>query len=171
MFRRCSIIPVLLGILAATSCRPHPNDIVLGWIGPLTGDAAAYGQSIKKGTDLAVQELNRNGGVDGKHLHIVYEDDQASARLGTAAMQKLLSVDKPPVIIQAAASSVMLANIPIAEQSKVIYISPSCSSDKIRDEKLRLNTKYIFRTWPSDSYQGRFLARFVFGNLGAKTQG
>jgi len=149
-------------------CRSGRNDIKIGWIGPLTGDAAPYGQSIKKGTDLAVEGINAQGGVGGKKLRVVYEDDQATARLGTAAMEKLLAVDKPSVIIQAAASSVMIANIPVAERNKVVYISPSCSSDEIRAEKVRLNAKYIFRTWPSDSYQGQVIAHFVFERLGAR---
>jgi len=158
VLRRTPLAAVLVFL---ASCHPHRDRITIGWIGPLTGDAEPYGQAVKRGTELAVEEANAAGGIRGVPLHVVYEDDQALPRLGTAAMQKLLAVEKPPVIIQAAASSVMLANMPAAEQNKVVYISPSCSSDKIREEKIRLKTRFIFRTWPSDSYQGRFIARFL----------
>ena len=162
---------LVTGVVLFTSCSRQSNEIRIGWIGPLTGDAAPYGVSIQNGTNLAVAKINSAGGIRGKKVRIVYEDDQATPRLGTAAMQKLVAFDKPPVIIQAAASSVMVANIPTAEANHVVYISPSCSSDKIREEKIRLNTKYIFRTWPSDSYQGEYLAQFAFNQLHAKNAG
>jgi len=143
------------------------GEIRMGWIGPLTGDAAPYGAAVKRGTDLAVQEINASGKLK-KPLRIIYEDDQAKPALGVAAFQKLTQVDKVPVVIQAAASSVMLAVMPKAEEAKVVYISPSCSSDKIRTEKIRNNYKYIFRTWPSDAYQAEVLAEFAIKELKVK---
>lgn len=144
-----------------------PAEISVGWIGPLTGDAAPYGVAIKRGTDLAVQEINAGMKI-GKPLRIIYEDDQAKPTAGVAAFEKLTKVNGVPVVIQAAASSVMLAVMPKAEAAKVVYISPSCSSDKIRTEKMRNNYKYIFRTWPSDAYQAEVLAKFAANELKAK---
>ncbi len=164
----------LLAVVAAAVLlvkRPSPTsapaEISLGWIGPLTGDAAPYGVAIKRGTDLAVEEINASGKL-GKPLRIIYEDDQAKPTAGVAAFEKLTKVNNVSVVIQAAASSVMLAVMPIAEAAKVVYISPSCSSDKIRAEKMHNNYKYIFRTWPSDAYQAEVLARFAANALKAK---
>jgi branched-chain amino acid transport system substrate-binding protein len=142
-------------------------EINVGWIGPLTGDAAAYGVAIKRGTDLAVQGINASGKLE-KSLRVIYEDDQAKPTSGVAAFEKLTNVNHVPIVIQAAASSVMLAVMPKAEAAKVVYISPSCSSDKIRTEKIHNNYKYIFRTWPSDAYQAEVLARFAANELKAK---
>lgn len=144
-----------------------PVEVRIGWIGPLTGDAAPYGIAIKRGTDLAVQEINASEQF-GKPLRIIYEDDQAKPTAGVAAFEKLTKVDNVPVVIQGAASSVMLAVMPKAEAEKVVYISPSCSSDRIRTEKIRNNYQYIFRTWPSDAYQAEVLARFALNELKGK---
>jgi branched-chain amino acid transport system substrate-binding protein len=160
-------IAVALLVLKRSSSTSGQNEIQIGWIGPLTGDAAPYGIAIKRGTDLAVQDVNASGKL-GKPLKIIYEDDQAKPALGVAAFQKLVQINHVPVVIQAAASSVMLAVMPEAEKAKVVYISPSCSSDKIRTEKIRNHYKYIFRTWPSDSYQAELLASFAFNKLKAK---
>jgi len=141
--------------------------IEFGWIGPLTGDAASYGVAIKRGTDLAAQEVNNQNILD-RPIRIIYEDDQAKPNLGISAFQKLTDVNDVPVVIQAAASSVMLAVMPRAEKKEVVYISPSTSSDKIRREKIENDYEYIFRTWPSDAYQADTLASFAYKNLDAR---
>lgn len=154
-------------LVKRSSSTSAAAEINVGWIGPLTGDAAPYGVAIKRGTDLAVQEINASGKLE-KPLRIIYEDDQAKPTSGIAAFEKLTKVNHVPIVIQAAASSVMLAVMPKAEAAKVVYISPSCSSDKIREEKIHNNYKYIFRTWPSDAYQAEVLARFATHELKAK---
>lgn len=160
-------VTVALLLVGWLGARGGPVEVRMGWIGPLTGDAAPYGIAIKRGTDLAVQEINASGEFETP-LRIIYEDDQAKPTAGVAAFEKLTKVDNVPVVIQAAASSVMLAVMPKAEAAKVVYISPSCSSDKIRTEKIRNNYKYIFRTWPSDSYQAELLSQFAIKELKAK---
>ncbi len=115
---------------------------------------------VKAGTELAVDEINSQGGINGKKIKVIYEDDQISPTLGVSALQKLINVEKVPVIIQAAGSSVMLAEAPIAEKNKVVLISPTVSNYKIK-----YAGDYIFRTWPSDAYQGKALAKFTLKEL------
>jgi len=154
------IVLSLIFVIVCTKSDKKNDIITIGWIGVLTGEAAPYGIAVKNGTDLAVDEINSYGGVKGKKIQIIYEDDKADPKTGINAMNKLLSVNKPPVIIQAAASSVMLANIPIAEANRVVYISPTCSNDKIK-----YGGNYIFRIWPADSYQGIFIAKYIFTEM------
>ena len=150
----------LITIISLSACTDKSNENVvdIGWIGPLTGDAAPYGIAIKRGTDLAISEINSDSSLT--KLNIIYEDDRANVREGINAFNKLVTVNKPPVIIQAAASSVMLANIPKAEKEKVVYISPSCSHIDIKE-----GGDYIFRIWPSDSDQAKFAAEYIFSEL------
>lgn len=162
-----AVVAIALLVTKGSGSTTAQAEIRIGWIGPLTGDAAPYGIAIKRGTDLAVQDVNASAKLL-KSLQIIYEDDQAKPALGVAAFQKLVQVNNVPVVIQAAASSVMLAVMPEAEKAKVVYISPSCSSDKIRAEKIRNNDKYTFRTWPSDAFQAELLAGFAFNELKAK---
>jgi branched-chain amino acid transport system substrate-binding protein len=159
------LFTIALIVVCTVGCKDSKSekDITIGWIGVLTGEAAPYGISVKNGTELAVEEINRNDYLKGHKLNIVYQDDKADPKTGINIMNYYIDKVKPIAIIQAAASSVMLANIPIAEKNKIVYISPSCSNDKIKD-----GGDYIFRIWPSDSYQGIFIARYIYNKLGIK---
>ena len=171
VFRLKSIIYGLIAILLITTalslgCAKKEKEIKIGWIGPLTGDVAYYGQAIKDATDLAVAEINKEGGIQGIKIRVIYEDDQVNPKLGTAAMRKLINIHKVPIAIQAAGSSVMLANAPIAGKNRVVLISPTCSNRKIKDAG-----DYVFRIWPSDAYQGNVIANFSYNTLNAKNAG
>jgi branched-chain amino acid transport system substrate-binding protein len=64
----------------------------VGCITPLTGDGASYGKQTKQGIDLAVEEINSAGGVNGAKLKVIYEDDQMKPQVGISAIQKLITV-------------------------------------------------------------------------------
>ncbi|HHD82936.1 MAG TPA: hypothetical protein ENK92_02405 [Bacteroidetes bacterium] len=155
-----TILAVFFITLFNLECAKQKEEIKIGWIGVLSGDAAYYGMMVQKGTMLAVEEINRKGGIKGRKIKVIYEDDQLTPRLGVSALKKLINVDKVPVVIQAAGSSVMLAEAPIAEKNKVVLISPTVSNYKIKEAG-----DYVFRIWPSDAYQGKVLADFVKKSL------
>jgi branched-chain amino acid transport system substrate-binding protein len=174
--KRSARVLLMIAIVAAAfyACRARttekaspasaaPSSVVIGWMGPLTGDAAPYGQAIRNGGLLALAQAKERVPGKGTAIQVLFEDDQAQPALGRTVFRSLLARIKTPVIVQAAGSSVMLANIPEAEKQKVVYISPSCSSDKIRD-----GGDFIFRTWPSDAYQAEFLAKVVRERLKAR---
>ena len=150
-------------VFVVIGTKKSPSEIKIGWIGPLSGDVAFYGQAIKNATDLAVDEINNAGGIDGRKIKILYEDAQMDPKAGVAALTKLANIEKVPIVIQAAGSSVMLAEAPIAEKNKVVLISPTASNDKIK-----YAGDYIFRNWPSDSYQGEVIADFAANTLRKK---
>lgn len=143
--------------------KKAPETIKIGAILPLTGEAAQYGQWAKEGIDLALEEVNNQGGINGRQLEVIYEDDQANPKVGVSAMNKLVNVDKVPVVIGALPSSVTLAIAPIAESSKTVIISPGSSSPEITKAG-----DYVFRNWPSDIFEGRTMADFVVKNLNLK---
>lgn len=143
--------------------RPSAEQIKIGWIGPLSGQYASYGKMVKAGTDIALEEINASGGINGKELVILYEDDQLEPKNGVAAFNKLVSLNKVPVVIQAAGSNVMLAQAPIAERQKVVLISPTCTNPKIT-----YAGDYVFRIAPSDTYQGKVIAELAYNDLNAK---
>ncbi len=150
-------------VLASTSgCKDEQaSELRIGWIGPLSGDVAIYGKMVQRGSEVAVDEINARGGIDGKLLRVIYEDDQLQPQKGVSAIRKLIDVDRVPVVIQAIGSSVMLAEAPIAEERKVVLISPTCTSDAIRDAG-----DYIFRTAPRDSEQGKVIAELARRRFG-----
>ncbi len=145
---------VLALVLLILTTRDSSNETVaVGAILPLTGDVATYGKSIKNGIELAINDVNASGGIDGKNVKMIYEDDGGSPRSGVTAVTKLISVDDVPAIIGAVPSSVTLAIAPIAERKKRVLLSPASSSPKITNAG-----DFIFRNYPSDELEGRLVA-------------
>jgi branched-chain amino acid transport system substrate-binding protein len=125
--------------------------IRIGWMGPLTGDAASYGESIKRGVELA----NKDSGL--KNIKITYEDSKCEGKEAVNAINKLISVDRVEAIIGEVCSGATLAAAPIAGENNVVLISSSSTSPELSN-----SGSYIFRTVPSDALQGAFGAELVY---------
>lgn len=116
--------------------------IKIGFIGPLTGNAAAYGQDVKSGVELYFKE---NPTIDGKSVEVIYEDGKCNGQDAANAAQKLVNVDKVQVILGGQCSGESLAAVPIATQAKVLMLSSLSSSPDLSS-----SGKYFFRNYPSD---------------------
>lgn len=139
---------------------PAPADIPVGFYGALTGGEAAFGQATLQGVQLAAEEINKSGGVLGKKLRIVTEDDQGKAEEAASVVTKLITRDNVVAIIGENSSNQSLAAAPIAQASKVPMISPSSTNPNVTKKG-----DYIFRVCFTDPYQGKALATFVRDNL------
>ena len=163
------VIAVLTTFLVVSSFgfanKPEKPTIKIGRILPLTGPAASYGQSEKRGADLAIEEINGAGGIQGAKLQVLYEDSACSSREGVSAMKKLVNVEKVPLVLGATCSTVTLAIAPIANANKVVLLSPLSSAAKISEAG-----PYIFRVMPSDAFQSTVLANWIY-ELGYKKVG
>ncbi len=147
---------------ATKTAQRSTEPITIGFIGPLTGDAASIGQMAQQSVGLAVEEVNREGGINGRPLRVIYEDGLCNANAATNAAQKLVNLDKVPIIIGGLCSSETLAAAPIAE-GKTVLLSPCSSNPDITNAG-----DYVFRAYPSDSFQGKFVAEYAFENFGHK---
>jgi ABC-type branched-subunit amino acid transport system substrate-binding protein len=130
--------------------------IKIGAVFPLSGNIAVYGEGFKKAVDLAVAEINQMGGIHGKPLEIIYEDNKSTAKDSVSAIRKLINVHKLPIIFGPAASSNFLAVCPIAEENKVVLIGAESAAPAITQAG-----EYIFRVFPSDTLQGKGVAELV----------
>lgn len=130
---------------------PQDNVINIGFIGPLTGDIANYGESSLGGITLALEEINKQG-IHGKKINIIAEDGQCKGPAAILAAQKLITIDKVHAII-VTCSPELLAIAPIAKESDVLIISQSASHPDITNAG-----DHVFRTWPSDIGQGKKIA-------------
>lgn len=139
------------------------EDFAVGVVAPLTGDNAKYGESAKRGLELGVDELNASGGVRGKKIRLILEDSQGVPQKGVTAFQKLITVDRVPVVIGDLLSTSTLAIAPIAERNRVVLLSPTSSAPKITDAG-----DYIFRNVASDVFEGRVVADAAVDRLGVK---
>ena len=130
--------------------------ITVGLILPLSGDAAVYGKALQTGAELAFEELNTTAEASGKQLRPVYEDSKADPKTAVSALAKLTSVDRVPIIIGDMFSSTTLAIAPIAQKNRVVLVSPTASAlavPRVGD--------YVFTIYPSDAYDGQFLAEHL----------
>ncbi|MDI6721115.1 MAG: ABC transporter substrate-binding protein, partial [Candidatus Aenigmarchaeota archaeon] len=114
------LIAAILSIVFIAGCvsQPSAQTVKIGFIAPLTGDAAVYGLPLKNMVELATEEINSQGGIDGKKVEIIYEDGKCNGKDAATAMQKLVSVDKVRVIFGGFCSSESLGAEPIATQNK-----------------------------------------------------
>lgn len=144
-------------ILAGVAgCSQSDSVIRIGAALPFTGTVAYYGQDSKRGIDLALEEINSQGGVNGKKLEVIYEDTQGQGKLAVAAVQKLISADAVPIIIGAGTSTETMAVAPVVERSKTVLLSPVSSAASITNAG-----DYVFRSVPSDGLQAQDLAAWV----------
>ena len=136
----------------------------IGVMLPLTGDGAAYGLPIQKAVKIAVDEINAKGGINGRVIEPVYEDSKCNPKDGNAAAQKLINIDKVKVIIGGACSGETLGAAPIANDNKVVMLSPSATSPDITTK----GGDFVFRLAPSDAYAGVVASDYAYNELKAR---
>ena len=129
--------------------------IKVGEFASLTGSEATFGQSSHQGTQLAIDELNASGGVLGKQLKLITEDNQSQAGQSSTVVRKLISSDGVVAILGEVASSRSLEAAPICQQNKIPMISPSSTNPKVTE-----TGDYIFRVCFIDPFQGTVMANF-----------
>lgn len=145
------------------SGKPATVPIKIGWLGPLTGDAASLGQDALVAAKLAVEEVNTAGGVNGRQLELIAEDGRCESKDAASGMNKLLTNTDMSVVIGGMCSSETSAVAPIAEQNKKILFSGCSSAPSISKAG-----DYIFRSYPSDALQGKFVAEYMYRDLGKR---
>lgn len=134
----------------------------------LSGNVASYGESLEKGIDIAVEEINKNGGVDGKKLDIIKVDNKSEAAEATNGIIKLTSQDKVTAIIGAATSGNTVAQAQMANDTKTVLITPSGTSPNVTVNEDGDVNEYVFRTSFIDPFQGTVAANFAAKELKVK---
>ncbi len=155
-------------MLTLTSCKKEGdtaagNEIVVGEYASLTGNTATFGKSAHAGTALAIDEINAAGGVLGKQIKLITEDDQSKPEDAVNAVQKLINRDHIVALLGEVASGRSRAGGPIAQKAQIPMISPAST-----DEEVTKIGDYIFRICFIDPYQGEVLAQFAMKTLHAK---
>lgn len=148
--------PFLLSLLVSVAALRAQDTIKIGEFASLTGGSASFGQSSHKGTQLAIDELNAAGGVLGKKLQLITEDDQSQAGQPATIVQKLIAQDKVVAILGEVASSKSLEAAPICQQNRIPMISPASTNPKVTEVG-----DYIFRVCFIDPFQGTVMAKFA----------
>jgi len=136
----------------------NEDTITIGVIGGFTGVGAYYAQQEQRGVDLAVEQINQNGGIDGKQIVLVYEDSEIKEAKAITAFQKLTELDNVKFIIGDSWNGTSAAMEPFATQKKVILISPVTILTSLSKDD------YFFRTVPTIKGMMYELAEHSFDN-------
>jgi len=156
----------LVGAALALGAMLSPTwaaDIKIGFNAPLTGFAAADGTSARNGAELAVEQVNSSGGINGDMLKLVIYDDQASPKESVPIAQKLIQKDNVIAAISGSYSGATRAAAGIYQESGVPYISAFA----IHPDITRAGN-YVFRTAFVGEVQGRAGAKLIGKTLGLK---
>ena len=160
---------VLLGATACerkstTNVQSATGDIRVGLYGSLTGDGASFGISSREGAELAVEELNKSGGLlGGRPIKLLVEDDQSKPEEASNAVTKLITEDKVVGVIGEVASRRSLAAGPVCQKYQVPMVSPASTNERVTEIG-----DYIFRVCFIDPFQGEVLAKFAYNDLKAR---
>lgn len=151
-----SFVKILFVIVAlfAFACKSEIEVYRIGAVVPLSGGADAYGQVVKNGLMLALEEVNKQGGINGKPMDILFEDDKSDEKSAVGKVEELSKA--APLIIGGVTSNIALAIAPVCGQKKVVCISPSASSPKLSGV-----SPYFFRNYPSDTLEGHVMAEYA----------
>ncbi len=148
---------------ATLPARAQGAPIRIGMIVPLTGSGGPYGPVMAKAVKAVAEEINAAGGVLGRKLEILVEDDQTNPEAGVRAARKLIDVDKVTAICGTWASSVTTAVAPLCWESKT-FLATVSGADSIT---LLPHQGFLVRTQPNTTLQGRKFGEFAL-EQGAK---
>ncbi|HEV8368684.1 MAG TPA: ABC transporter substrate-binding protein [Pyrinomonadaceae bacterium] len=167
--RRALIALILALLCCLPACRTssdHLQDhstIKIGFFGDLSGPTFNFGESAKNGLLMAADEINLAGGIDGRRIDVVIDDDAGSPEKAATLAGQLIDVDKVIAIIAGGTSNNSRAAAPKAQSSKTPLICPSST-----DPAVTQVGDYIFRACFVDAFQGEVMARFAANTLKAK---
>jgi branched-chain amino acid transport system substrate-binding protein len=161
------------GALGATMLVPAPWQAAFGQakpykIGteqPLSGAGAAGGKTALVGVQMAVDRINKSGGVNGRPIELIVADDESKPDVGRRKVEKLLVEDKVDVHVGGFLSNICLACMPVFEENEVVNIISVCLDTTLTTTKCN---RYSFRPYDYAPAQAVAFAPYLVNKLGKK---
>lgn len=164
------VVSALVFLLVTPALAQQASVIKIGGMAPTTGNVATFGVGQRNSYELAVEEVNKAGGlkVGGTRykVQLIFEDEQNSPEVGATVARKLINQDGVKAILGPTNTKVCLAVGPIAQENKVPMLTPTCTNPKVT-----LVGDFIFRAGFIDTFQGAVGAHFVYKTLGKRRAG
>jgi len=157
-------LSVVMAVGVAGCGAKESGTIKIGLITPKSGPVAQYGIAVENATNLAFEEINAAGGINGKKVELITYDDKGDATESMNVFNRLVDNDKVVALLGPVISSTTLAVAPLADERKIPMITPTATSLDVT-----LNRPYVFRACYTDPYQGGIAAKFASDQLSAKT--
>lgn len=166
MRRSLISLTIIATLLAAIACQPSgggSDKVRIGVFMSLTGDTANFGISSTNGIKMAADEVNATGGINGKQIELLVQDDRSDASEAATIVTKFVTQDQVHAILGEVASSRSIAAAPIAQNAKIPMLTPSSTNPEVTKKG-----DYIFRSCFIDPVQGAAIAQFAARTLNAK---
>jgi len=139
--------------------------IKIGMINDFTGSYAAMGQQMKWAVEMAIEEVNAKGGVLGRKLEVITEDDQNNPAVSSAKAEKLILQDGVDFLLASTASHCTLSDMKVAEKHKKVMIAHVSESAKITGDEC---SRYTFRVAANMALEANTLIDWALKNMGKK---
>ena len=139
------------------------KELKIGFNFEKTGEVAAYGSAEQKGAQLAVDEINANGGADGKKIVVTDKDNKSETAEAATITTNLVTQSKVNALVGPATSGATAAAVANAGKAGVPLVTPSATQDN-----LTKGQEYLFRATFIDSFQGQIISKYTTENLKAK---
>lgn len=156
IFGFATIVTFSLFSLVITPSIEAAGTLKIAVAGPFTGSVAAFGEMIKKGAQLRAEEINKNGGINGKQLELVFEDDTGKDKEASLVATRIASNRKILAVVGHFNSSCSLAGKPIYKRNKIVELSPGSTNVNVCK-----GSDYTFRNLYRDDFQGSFAAKYI----------
>ena len=140
---------------ALTGCEAK-NEIKVAVAGPFTGSVAAFGEMIKRGAELKAKEINAAGGVNGKTLTLIFEDDTGKEKEASLVAERIASNRQILAVVGHFNSNCSLAGKPIYQRAGIVELSPGSTNVRVC-----AGSDWTFRNLYRDDFQGAFVARYI----------
>jgi len=164
MGKRVSVFLVAAFFVISSCFVAYAADIRIGVAAPFTGNLAAYGDNIKAGVNLKLEEINSQGGINGQKIELVWGDDLCQPKDAGIVGSKFATDKRMVAVIGHLCSSATLAAMPIYVRQGMPTISPTSTNVTIPD----VGKGWFFRNCYTDDFQSKFLARYVKDILGLR---
>lgn len=161
----CISLILVLGI----SCGPQENVIKVGLVAPLTGDVKTFGESTKNAFTMAVDEVNAQGGINGKQIKAYITDDKNDPTEAANAGSKLINQDGAKFIIGSVASKCSIPLSLVCQAAGAVMISSASTNPRVTVNDDGSRKSNIFRACFIDPFQGSVAAKFALDHLKVKT--
>jgi branched-chain amino acid transport system substrate-binding protein len=161
---------VIISLITWLGCQSESNTkvIKIGHATGLTGDTAVNGQSQGTGLKIAVEELNKKGGILGKQIQVVDVDTRNDPAETVNAIRRLVEQEKVVAVLGVPASGSAMAATPVVTAAKIPLIATAASNPYVTADKQGGSYKYVFRVCFIDTYQGLVDAQFAYDRLKAR---
>lgn len=145
-----------------SSCtKKEPDVIKIGGIAPLSGEIAIYGVECKSGIDLAVEEINASGGIAGRQVNFICENDEGISEKTVNMFEKLTTIDNVKIIIGSLTSACTKPITSLSQAGKIVLLAPAATASDITNAG-----SFIFRSCFIDDMQGTVGGKFAAETLG-----